>query len=99
LVPVPPSCCKPNWSAIGIEVKETLYSANATPTRDFTNLVLRIKAIKPDIVIMSNYQNEYVLIARTMHQQKVDVAGMFSVLGWRLQLQAGAKSSPTWRST
>jgi len=66
-------------SAIGIEVKDVLK--HATPTRDFTNLVLRIKSIKPDIVIMSNYQNEYVLIARTMHQQKVDVMGMFSVLG------------------
>ncbi len=66
-------------SGIGIETKENL--AHATPTRDFTNLVLRIKAIKPDIVIMSNYQNEYVLIARTLNQQKVELAGMFSVLG------------------
>ena len=66
-------------SGIGLEVKEVL--PHATPTRDFTNLVLRIKAIKPDIVIMSNYQNEYVLIARTIFQQKVDLAGMFSVLG------------------
>jgi branched-chain amino acid transport system substrate-binding protein len=66
-------------AGIGIEIKEVLK--HATPTRDFTNLVLRIKAIKPDIVIMSNYQNEYVLIARTIHQQKVDLAGMFSVLG------------------
>ena len=66
-------------AAIGLEVKETL--PHATPTRDFTNLVLRIKAIKPDIVIMSNYQNEYVLIARTIFQQKVDLVGMFSVLG------------------
>ena len=30
---------------------------------------------------MSNYQNEYVLIARTLNQQKVELAGMFSVLG------------------
>lgn len=66
-------------AAIGIEVKDILK--HATPTRDFTNLVLRIKGIKPDIVIMSNYQNEYVLMARTMHQQKVDLAGMFTVLG------------------
>jgi branched-chain amino acid transport system substrate-binding protein len=64
---------------IGLEVKETLK--HATPTRDFSNLVLRIKSIKPDVVIISNYQNEYVLLARTMHQQRVDVAGMFSVLG------------------
>ena len=66
-------------SSIGLEVKEAL--PHASPTRDFTNLVLRIKAIKPDIVIMSNYQNEYVLMARTIFQQKVDLAGMFSVLG------------------
>ena len=30
---------------------------------------------------MSNYQNEYVLLARTLHQQKVELAAMFSVLG------------------
>ncbi|HSW17661.1 MAG TPA: ABC transporter substrate-binding protein, partial [Ramlibacter sp.] len=66
-------------SSIGLEVKEVLK--HATPTRDFSNLVLRIKALKPDLVIVSNYQNEYVLLARTMYQQKVDVAGMFSVLG------------------
>jgi branched-chain amino acid transport system substrate-binding protein len=66
-------------SGIGLEVKEVLK--HATPTRDFSNLVLRIKALKPDLVIVSNYQNEYVLLARSMHQQKVDVAGIFSVLG------------------
>ncbi len=66
-------------SGIGLEVKEVL--PHASPTRDFTNMVLRIKGIKPDIVIMSNYQNEYVLMARTLYQQKVDLAGMFSVLG------------------
>ncbi|UUZ76999.1 ABC transporter substrate-binding protein [Polaromonas sp. P1(28)-13] len=43
--------------------------------------MLRIKSLKPDLVIMSNYQNEYVLLARTLHQQKVDLAGMFTVLG------------------
>ena len=66
-------------SGIGLEVKEVLK--HATPTRDFSNLVLRVKSLKPDLVIISNYQNEYVLLARTMHQQRVDVAGMFSVLG------------------
>ena len=66
-------------SGIGLEVKEVLK--HATPTRDFSNLVLRVKSLRPDLVIISNYQNEYVLLARTMHQQRVDVAGMFSVLG------------------
>ena len=64
---------------IGIEVAETIKHAN--PTRDFTNVALRIRSLRPDLVIMSNYQNEYVLLARTLHQQKVDLAAMFSVLG------------------
>ncbi len=66
-------------SGIGLEVKDVLK--HATPTRDFSNLVLRIKSLKPDLVIISNYQNEYVLLARTLHQQKVDLAGVFSVFG------------------
>ncbi len=66
-------------SGIGLEVKDVLK--HATPTRDFSNLVLRIKSLKPDLVIISNYQNEYVLLARTLHQQKVDLAGIFSVFG------------------
>jgi len=66
-------------SGIGLEVKDVLK--HATPTRDFSNLVLRIKSLKPDLVIISNYQNEYVLLARTLYQQKVELAGIFSVLG------------------
>lgn len=64
---------------INIQAVETIKHAN--PTRDFSNVALRIKSLKPDIVVMSNYQNEYVLLARTLQQQKVDVAAMFSVLG------------------
>ena len=66
-------------SGIGLEVKDVLK--HATPTRDFSNLVLRIKSLKPDLVIISDYQNEYVLLARTLYQQKVELAGIFSVLG------------------
>ncbi len=65
--------------SINIQPLETIKHAN--PTRDFSNIALRIKGLKPDLVIMSNYQNEYVLLARTLMQQKVDVAAMFSVLG------------------
>ncbi len=65
--------------SINLQPLETIKHAN--PTRDFSNIALRIKSLKPDLVIMSNYQNEYVLLARTLHQQKVDVAAMFSVLG------------------
>lgn len=65
--------------SIGIEAKELI--AHDNPTRNFDNVALRIRSAAPDIVMMSNYQNEYVLLARTLHQQKVNLAGLFSVLG------------------
>jgi branched-chain amino acid transport system substrate-binding protein len=55
--------------AVGFEVKETIKHAN--PTRDFNNIVLRMKSIAPDIVVPANYYNEYALLVRTMQQQKV----------------------------
>ena len=64
---------------INVEVKEVIKHDN--PTRNFDNVALRIRSLQPDLVVMSNYQNEYVLLARTLHQQKVNLAGMFSVLG------------------
>ncbi len=65
--------------SIGIEPKELIGHDN--PTRNFDNIALRIRSMAPDIVMMSNYQNEYVLLARTLFQQKVNVAGFFSILG------------------
>ena len=53
----------------GFEVKEVIKHAN--PTRDFNNIVLRMKSVNPDIVIPANYYNEYALLVRTMQQQKV----------------------------
>ncbi len=44
----------------GYEVKEIIKHAN--PTRDFNNIVLRMKAVNPDIVIPANYYNEYALL-------------------------------------
>jgi branched-chain amino acid transport system substrate-binding protein len=63
----------------GYEVKEVVKHAN--PTRDFNNIVLRMKSINPDIVIPANYYNEYALLVRTMQQQKVTPKAIFSVLG------------------
>ena len=63
----------------GYEVKEVVKHAN--PTRDFNNIVLRMKAINPDIVIPANYYNEYALLVRTMQQQKVTPKAIYSVLG------------------
>jgi branched-chain amino acid transport system substrate-binding protein len=65
--------------AIGIEAKELI--AHDNPTRNFDNIALRIRSLAPDLVMMSNYQNEYALLARTLYQQKVNLAGMYSILG------------------
>ena len=63
----------------GFQVLETI--SHPTPTRDFNNVVLKIKAQNPDIVIPANYYNEYVLLARTMQQQSVRPKAIYSVLG------------------
>jgi branched-chain amino acid transport system substrate-binding protein len=63
----------------GFAVIETI--PHPTPTRDFNNVVLKIKAQNPDLVIPANYYNEYVLLARTMQQQRVRPKGIYSVLG------------------
>ncbi len=63
----------------GFEILETI--PHPTPTRDFNNVVLKIKAQNPDLVIPANYFNEYVLLARTMQQQQVKPKGIYSVLG------------------
>jgi branched-chain amino acid transport system substrate-binding protein len=65
--------------AYGYEVKEVVKHAN--PTRDFNNIVLRMKSVNPDIVIPANYYNEYALLLRTMQQQKVTPKAIYSVLG------------------
>jgi branched-chain amino acid transport system substrate-binding protein len=63
----------------GFDVKEVVKHAN--PTRDFNNIVLRMKSVAPDIVIPANYYNEYALLVRTMQQQKVVPKAIYSVLG------------------
>jgi branched-chain amino acid transport system substrate-binding protein len=63
----------------GFSVVETVKHAN--PTRDFNNIVLRMKSLNPDIVIPANYYNEYALLVRSMQQQKVVPKAIYSVLG------------------
>ena len=63
----------------GFQVLETI--SHPTPTRDFNNVVTKIRAADPDLVIPANYYNEYVLLARTMQQQKVRPKAIYSVLG------------------
>ena len=63
----------------GFQILETI--PHPTPTRDFNNVVTKIRAQNPDIVIPADYYNEYVLLARTMQQQRVRPKGIYSVLG------------------
>ena len=65
--------------SINIQVAEVIKHAN--PTRDFNNIVLRMKAVNPDIVIPANYYNEYALLVRTMQQQRIVPKAIYSVLG------------------
>src|SRR5438105_843075 len=63
----------------GFQIIETI--AHPTPTRDFNNVVTKIRASNADLVIPANYYNEYVLLDRTMQQQKVRPKAIYSVLG------------------
>ena len=77
----------------GFEVREVVKHAN--PTRDFSNIVLRMKAANPDIVIAANYYNEYALLMRTMQQQKFRPKAVYSVLGGAASSFKFVKEFPT----
>ena len=62
----------------GFEVLETI--AHPTPARDMSNVALRIRALNPDLVIPSSYYGEFVLLARTMQQQRIRPKGVYAVL-------------------
>ncbi|AWJ91511.1 ABC transporter substrate-binding protein (plasmid) [Azospirillum baldaniorum] len=63
----------------GFEILETI--AHPTPARDMSNVALRIRSLNPDLVIPSNYYGEFVLLARTMQQQRIKPKGVYAVLG------------------
>ena len=62
----------------GFEILETI--AHPTPSRDMSNVALRIRALNPDLVIPSSYYSEFVLLARTMQQQKIRPKGVYAIL-------------------
>ena len=64
---------------LGYKVVDVVKHAN--PTRDFNNIVLRLKALNPDVLIPANYYSEYALLLRTMKQQNVAPKAIYSVLG------------------
>jgi len=76
----------------GFQVLETI--SHPTPTRDFNNVALKIKAQSPDLVIPANYYNEYVLLARTLLQQKIRPKGIYSVLGGAASSYKNVKEFP-----
>lgn len=63
----------------GFEILETI--AHPTPARDMSNVALRIRSLNPDLVIPSNYYGEFVLLARTMQQQRIKPKGIYAILG------------------
>jgi branched-chain amino acid transport system substrate-binding protein len=62
----------------GFEILETI--AHPTPARDMSNVALQIRAKKPDLVIPSSYYGEFVLLSRTMQQQRIRPKGIYAVL-------------------
>ena len=75
-------------------MKEVIKHPN--PTRDFNNIVLRMRSVNPDIVIPANYYNEYALLLRAMKQQKVQPKAIYSVLGGAASSYKFLKNIPTW---
>ncbi len=63
----------------GFEVLDVL--PHPTPNKDFRNIALKIKELKPDLVIPSHYYNEGVLFLRTLQRQRVQPKAIYSVLG------------------
>ncbi len=62
----------------GFAILETI--AHPTPERDMSNVALRIRALNPDLVIPSSYYSEFVLLARTIRQQRIQPKGIYCVL-------------------
>jgi branched-chain amino acid transport system substrate-binding protein len=62
----------------GFDILDTI--AHPTPARDMSNIALRIRSLNPDLVIPSSYYNEFVLLARTMQQQRIRPKGVYAVL-------------------
>jgi branched-chain amino acid transport system substrate-binding protein len=79
--------------ALGIQVTQTL--SHPSPQRDFTNIALQVKQANPDLIIPSNYKNEFILMARTLQQQRVrPKVGIYAVLGGAASNIAFAKQYP-----
>lgn len=54
--------------------------AHPSPARDISNVALRIRSLRPDLIIPSSYYGETVLLMRTLQQQRIKLKGIYSVL-------------------
>ncbi len=73
---------------LGFTVLDSL--SHPTPQRDFTTIALRVRKAAPDLIIPSNYKNEFILMARAFAQQHVrPKVATYAILG-------GAASNPSF---
>jgi branched-chain amino acid transport system substrate-binding protein len=54
------------------------YIAYPTQTKDMTSEILKVKALKPDIILSMNYAPDAILMMRTLYEQRVDCLGVVS---------------------
>lgn len=76
----------------GFEVLDVI--AHATPTRDFTNIALRIRKAAPDIVMPSSYYAEDALLMTSLRQQRVRPKSIYHILGGAASSYRFVQNSP-----
>lgn len=64
---------------LGFEIVAVL--SHPTPARDMSNIALQLRSLNPDLIIPSHYYNEFVLLARTLQQQRVKPKGIYAIFG------------------
>ena len=77
----------------GFEILETI--AHPTPSRDMSNVALRIRSLNPDLILPSDYYGEFVLLARTLQQQRIKPKGIYGVLNGAASNYRFIKEFPT----
>ena len=77
----------------GFEILDTI--AHPTPARDMSNIALRIRSLNPDLILPSDYYGEFVLLARTLQQQRIKPKGIYGVLNGAASNYRFIKEFPT----
>jgi len=77
----------------GFEILDTI--AHPTPARDMSNVALRIRSLAPDLILPSDYYAEFVLLARTLQQQRIQPKGIYGVLNGAASNYRFVKEFPT----